>query len=63
MGFLNLYPLPGSWHWVPSTCGAGTLGAPRASSQAGFSFPDCVSPSRIVHQTRCFTPSAESLTH
>ena len=57
-GFLNLSTLPGSWRWVPST-----HGRPEPSSQAGFYFPDCVSPSRTVHQTRCFTPSTEPLTH
>ena len=43
--------------------GPAPSGRPEPSSQAGFYFPDCVSPSRIVHQTRCFTPSTESLTH
>lgn len=38
----------------------GTQSPPR---RLVFSFPDCVSPSRIVLQTPCFTPSAESLTH
>lgn len=43
--------------------GLAPSGHPEPFSQAGFYFPDCVSPSRIVHQTRCFTPSTESLTH
>lgn len=43
------------WGWHPQ-------GAQSPSCRLVSTFPT-VSPSRIVHQTWCFTPSAESLTH